>query len=72
METKPGYKTTEFWVTVAAKVVALLAALGVFTPEQASTVTQAVVQLGGVVGMVAASFGYSIARGSAKKGVKPE
>lgn len=68
MEIKPGYKTTEFWVTVTAKAIALLAALGVFTPEQASAVTQAITQLAGVVGVVAAAFGYSLARGSAKKG----
>jgi len=72
METKPGYKTTEFWVTVIAKIIALIAALGYLTPEQSSTLTQAVVQLSGVVGMVAAAFGYSIARGKAKAGVKPE
>ncbi len=71
METKPGYKTTEFWLTVIAKVIALLAALGVFTPEQASAVTKASVQLAGVAGMVAAAFGYSLSRGTAKKGIKP-
>lgn len=68
MEIKPGYKTTEFWVTIVAKVIALLAALGVFTPEQVSAVTRAITQLVGVVGVVVAAFGYSVARGSVKKG----
>ena len=65
---KPGYKTTEFWVTLIAKVVSLLVILGVFTPEQASVTMKVVILLGGITGMVASAFGYSLSRGAAKKG----
>jgi len=56
---KPGYKTTEFWLTLVGKLVALAAALGVIPVD---TVEKAVAVLGVVLG----GFGYSIARGMAK------
>jgi len=64
---KPGHKTTEFWVTVFIQVVGLIAALGYLTPEQSSSIVDAITQLGGIVAMVAAQFGYSLSRGAAKK-----
>jgi len=64
---KPGHKTTEFWVTIFIQVVGLVAALGYLTPEQSSTIIEAITQLGGIVAMVAAQFGYSLSRGTAKK-----
>lgn len=61
-ETRTGYKTTEFWITVAS---ALAVALdGVPIPDKYQ---------GPVVGLIAAA--YIISRGVAKKGVpdvKPE
>lgn len=72
METKPGLKTTEFWITIVAKLAGLLAAFGFFTPEQVDAITQASVQLGGVIVMMLAAFGYSVSRGQAKKGMKPD
>ena len=71
METKPGIKTTEFYVTIAAQILSILALLGVFTPEQADAIGKAIPQLVGIAGVVASAFGYSIARGQAKIGVKP-
>ena len=65
---KTGYKTTEFWVTVLIQIIGLIAALGYLTPEQSSTLVQAVTQIGGVAAMVLGQFGYSLSRGSAKKG----
>jgi len=73
METKPGYKTTEFWVgLVLPQVLSLAVLFGVFTPEQSSTLTHAISQI--VAGVVsgASAFGYNIARGQAKKGIKPD
>ena len=64
---KPGHKTTEFWVTIFIQIVGLVAALGYLTPEQSSTIVEAITQLGGIVAMVAAQFGYSLSRGTAKK-----
>jgi fumarate reductase subunit D len=66
-ELKPGYMTTEFWVTVMVQLVGLVAALGYVTSDQSSVLTQAVTQIGGIVSMVAAAFGYSLSRGMAKK-----
>jgi len=65
---RPGYRTTEFWVTVAIQIIGILATTDVLTPEKADSVTRAVTQIGGVVAMVASAFGYSISRGMAKKG----
>ena len=58
---KPGFKTTEFWITVVVTVVSLLLASGAF--EEASGV-------GKVLALAAAalaSAGYSVARGVVKK-----
>lgn len=67
MELKPGWQTTEFWVTLVVQLVGLFAALGYVTPDQSSALSQAAVQIGGAVSMVAAAFGYSLSRGIAKK-----
>jgi hypothetical protein len=71
---KPGYKTTEFWVALAAQVVSMLMLLGVITPEQSSVLNETagqsaviVNQVIGIVGVVGASFGYAVSRGLAKK-----
>lgn len=66
-EVKAGYKSTEFWVAIAGKVIGILAITGVISPEQADPLTQAVVQLGGVAAVIASVFGYNISRGNAKK-----
>ena len=58
---KPGYKTTEFWLSAAAALVGLLIASGAF--EETSTV-------GKVIALAASSLaalGYSVSRGIAKK-----
>ncbi len=65
---KAGIKTTEFWISMGAAIVGVVAASGFFTPDQASTITNAITQLGGIITTVAAAFGYSISRGMAKKG----
>ena len=59
---KPGYKTTEFWLSAAAAIVGLVAASGIFPAEG---------EIGKIVGMavmVMASLGYSQSRGQAKAG----
>ena len=72
METKPGYRTTEFWLAlVLPQLVALLALFGVFTPEQSDAVVGSVSQIVGAVISGASAFGYSVARGKAKEGIKP-
>jgi hypothetical protein len=60
--TKPGYKTTEFWLTAGATFVGLAIASGI-VPETGVWPK--------IVGLVVAAFtsmGYTVSRGIAKKG----
>lgn len=60
-ETKPGYKTTEFWLSAVATIISLAFASGVISEGS---------QIEKVVGFIAAalaSLGYSVSRGIAKK-----
>ncbi len=59
---KPGYKTTEFWLTTAATVVGALLASGAIPDSSGFG------KVLGVVAMALASAGYSTSRGIAKKG----
>ena len=59
--TKPGFKTTEFWLTTVAQIVGLLMTSGAFGDE--SVVMKAL----GVAAMVLSTLGYSVSRGMAKK-----
>lgn len=58
---KPGYKTTEFWLTLIATVVSALVATGLIGPD-----TQAA-KIAAVITMVLASLGYTAARASIKR-----
>ena len=64
---KPGFKTTEFWVALAAQGLSALMLFGVITPDQSGVLNEAVIQIAGIVGMVGSAFGYAISRGLAKK-----
>jgi hypothetical protein len=66
---KPGWQTTEFWVTIFIQAIGIAALVypGFITPERSSVLMDAVMQLGAIVSMVAAAFGYSLSRGMAKK-----
>ena len=61
---KPGWQTTEFWLSVAAALVGALIASGAI-PEEG-----VIGQILGVVAMALVALGYSISRGLAKKGGK--
>ena len=63
-EVKPGWKTTEFWVTVTVTVCSLAWGAGVVDPEGASNADK----IFGFVCSAAAALGYTISRGLAKKG----
>ena len=65
---KPGYQTTEFWITIITQILGVLATTGMLTPDQSNTLSQAAIQLGGVVAMAGSAFGYSLSRGKAKSG----
>lgn len=64
---KPGYMTTEFWVTITCQLIGLVAAMGYITVDQSNVLLQAATQLGGLVVMVGSAFGYNLSRGQAKK-----
>ena len=57
--TKPGYKTTEFWLTVAASLAGLLLSSGAVTNESVLQI------IGGVTTMLGA-LGYTAVRGHVK------
>jgi len=59
---KPGYKTSEFWISACSNIVAALFAAGVI-PTTGETA-----KILGVVGPVATAIGYAISRGLAKQG----
>lgn len=60
-EAKPGYKTTEFWLTVAASAIGLLLASGMI---HAGTPIDRVV---GLAASVLGTLGYTVSRGIAKR-----
>lgn len=57
---KPGWKTTEFWLSVIAMVVGLLMTSGFFAVDSIWG------KILGLAGTVLASLGYSLSRGLAK------
>lgn len=63
METKPGYLTTEFWVSIITGLYMFLNTTGVLDqiPNKYS---------GLLMSIIAAA--YAVSRGQAKSGVKPE
>jgi hypothetical protein len=79
LETKPGIKTTEFWLgLILPQIVALLMAFGVFTPEQGDAVTESAekvathgAELYAAIISGLSALGYNIGRGKAKQGVDP-
>lgn len=60
-ELKPGYKTTEFWLAVAAAVVGLLLESGIING------TAFLSEGLGLLAAALASLGYSYSRGKAKE-----
>ena len=61
---KPGWKTTEFWVTVSVTVASLLWGADVLDPEGAGTANKGF----GFVVAALSGLGYTVSRGLAKKG----
>lgn len=63
METKPGYKTTEFWLSLAAMLLSALYASGALVIEG---VPDWVLMAVGVVATVLTALGYTVNRTLAK------
>lgn len=62
---KSGYRTTEFWLSLAAALVGSLLAAGAFPSE--SPWARAL----GALAASLAALGYSVSRGAAKRGGGP-
>ena len=60
-ETKPGYKTTEFWLSFVAMVVGAAFASGIFPSESAGE------KVLGLAALVLTSLGYTVSRTMVKK-----
>jgi len=66
---KPGWKTSEFYVSIVTASCGLLSLFGILTPEEAGNTINNFSQVaGGLVAMVA-TVGYALARGKAKQSV---
>ncbi len=61
---KPGWKTTEFWITVVVALGSLLWGAGVLDPAGAGTTNQVF----GLVVSGLSAVGYTVTRGLVKKG----
>ncbi len=59
--TKQGYKTTEFWLTLAAGVLGTLFATGVIPADGAFG------QIAGIVATILSALGYTVSRTMLKK-----
>jgi len=75
---KPGFLTSEFWVTVGINIVGLLALFGVFTPEQSAMMNADLPQMGELVNkiivdvsafaaMIVSAYKYITGRAEVKK-----
>lgn len=58
---KPGYKTTEFWLSFAAMIVGAALASGVFETDSGGD------RILGLAATVLASLGYTVSRAMVKK-----
>ena len=61
-EVKPGWKTTEFWLTSICALGSLLWGAGILNPDGAGTASQVF----GFVASALAALGYTVSRGLAK------
>ena len=65
---KAGWKTSEFWVSLATAAGGLLVAFGFIGPESEEVIIQAVGQMAGAIIAGLSALGYAHSRGTAKSG----
>lgn len=65
--TKPGFKTTEFWISIVTIIIGALAAGGYITSSEASELSDALAPLAGAIVTGLAACGYAVSRGLSKK-----
>lgn len=61
MEPKPGYRTTEFWLSAIAAILGLVYASGAVSPDSGAD------RWLGLAAAALSSAGYAVSRGLAKK-----
>jgi len=69
MEIKEGWKTTEFWITIATSTISLLVIVGVLTTEQAALWHEAVLLIIAAIAATITPREYVIGRSALKKAV---
>lgn len=76
---KDGWKTSEFWLTLAVQVTGILVLTGVLSPEQSVALNDALGQSwafiadtitrgGAIIGIIVTAFGYNKGRAELKNG----
>lgn len=65
---KPGWKTTEFWTSIASALSGVLFLAGYFTPTEANEVIAAIEKIAGGLMVIGPTIAYAISRGKSKTG----
>lgn len=65
---KSGWKTTEFWTSIATAISGVLFLAGYFTPNEANEIITAVEKISGSIMIIGPTIAYAISRGRAKQG----
>ena len=65
-DVKPGWKTTEFWLSIVTAVLGIVVMLGYITPEQSTTLGTAISSIVGGVMTVISTIGYALSRAKTK------
>jgi hypothetical protein len=63
---KPGYKTTEFWLSVAAMLLGVLMSAGLFCTNTDTAMQAELCKLAGMATLLLSSLGYTVTRGLTK------
>ena len=65
---KPGYQTTEFWVTIISQIIGVLAVMGVVSPTGATQLIKSISDIvGGLVAIIRQLSIFTIGHGSRVK-----
>lgn len=72
MDLKDGWKTTEFWVSIATAIIGLCVLFGVFTTEETTEIMGSISQIIGSLMTIVPIVAYALARGKAKTGLDME
>jgi len=63
---KPGYKTTEFYISIVAQLFGIASLVGWFDLDPSGQISNTFLQISGVITLGATSIGYSYSRAKAK------